>query len=386
MPALRPWLIERCLPFWAETARDHDFGGFVGVVDENANPVVEAPKAALVQARQIYSFAHGRLLGADSSTTMAAMAAYDFLIDNMWDWKDGGFFHRVGRDGDPAGEGADTMKDFYDHSFVLFGLAWLHRATKDHRPLAWARKTMEFMDDALADPEYGGYHENDRSDPYPLPRRQNPHMHLLEALLALYETTGEDDWLTRAGAIVELFHTRFLDTGTGTLREFMGRDFAEAPAPAGRIREPGHHFEWVWLLLHYGRLSGDTGVRETAGRLYRFAMDHGVETDPAFPAAAFDEAAPDGTLITDSKLLWPQTEAVKAFCARAELLGDADGRALAERHLAMMFERYLSAETGSWRNRLGRDGTVLDPTAPTRILYHVMMCVSEAMRVFPEMA
>ena len=79
-------------------------------------------------------------------------------------------------------------------------------------------------------------------------------------------------------------------------------------------------------------------------------------------------------------------EAVKAFAARAELLGDPDGRALAERHLAMMFERYLSAETGSWCNRLGRDGTVLDPTAPTRILYHVMMCVSEAMRVFPEMA
>src|SRR2546430_13023820 len=44
-----------------------------------------------------------------------------------------------------------------------------------------------------------------------LPRRQNPHMHLLEALLALHVATGEKNWLRRAGALVDLFKRRFAD-------------------------------------------------------------------------------------------------------------------------------------------------------------------------------
>ena len=111
-------------------------------------------------------------------------------------------------------------------------------------------------------------------------------------------------------------------------------------------------------------------------------MAHGVDGD----GAAFDEVAPDGTLVTGSKLLWPQTEALKAFAARAELLGDDAARALAQRHIAIFFERYLSVDTGTWRNRLARDGDVIDATAPTRILYHVVLGLAEAMRVFPEWA
>jgi mannose/cellobiose epimerase-like protein (N-acyl-D-glucosamine 2-epimerase family) len=382
---LRPWLLETCLPFWAGTARDPEFGGFFSLVDGAGKPVVDAPKAALTQARQIYCFAQAHLMGAGPWAGEAAGQAFDFLTRHMWDEAGGGGFrHKVGRDGDAQGPGADPMKDFYDHSFVLFGLAWLFRATGDARAREWIDRTLGFMDQVLADPLHGGYHEDDRKQPYPLPRRQNPHMHLLEALLALYETTGEAQWLKRAGDIIALFQSHFFDAQTGTLREFMGRDFAEAPAPAGRIREPGHHFEWTWLLLHYGRLSGDASVRGQAERLYAFAMNQGMETDPACPALAFDEVTPEGELLTGSKLLWPQTEAVKAFAAQAEFFGDRNARALAEGHVALLFEHFLSAETGSWRNQIRRDGTVLDATAPTRILYHVMMGLVEVSRVFEE--
>jgi mannose/cellobiose epimerase-like protein (N-acyl-D-glucosamine 2-epimerase family) len=386
MLPLRPWLLDRCLPFWAETASDPKYGGFVSLIDSSAKPVLEAPKASLVQARLIYSFAHGAWLGAGSWSAEAAMAAFDFLVRHMWDGEGGGFRHLVGRDGNPEAAGADPLKDFYDHSFVLLGTAWLYRATGEPSILEWAHKTMTFLDAALADPVYGGYHEDDRREPSFPPRRQNPHMHVLEGLLALYEATGQVEWLRRAGAVVRLFTDHFHDSATGTLREFMTGDFSEAPPPAGRIREPGHHFEWTWLLLHYERLSGDGAVREAAESLYRFAMMHGVEKGVALPGVAFDEVTPEGVVLTDSKLLWPQTEALKAFVARAELLGDRESKKLAENQLITMFEHYFLADVGNWSNQLTRDGQVLDGTAPTRVLYHVVMGLSEAMRVFPEWA
>lgn len=383
MLPLRPWLLERCLPFWAETARDPEYGGFVSLVDSSANPVLEAPKASLVQARLIYSFAHGTWLGAGPSSAEAAMAAFDFLVRHMWDGEQGGFRHLVGRDGNPEAAGADPLKDFYDHSFVLLGMAWLYRASGDASALEWAHKTMAFLDATLADPINGGYFEDNRRA---LPRRQNPHMHLLEGLLALYEATGQGEWLRRAGDVVRLFTEQFLDSATGTLREFMDGDFSEAPPPAGRIREPGHHFEWTWLLLHYERLSGDGAVVKAAERLYRFATTQGVEKAGTVPGVAFDEVTPEGVVLKDSKLLWPQTEALKAFVARAELLGDGEAKALAESHLSSLFGHYFIPDVGNWRNQLTRDGRVLDGTAPSRVLYHVVMGLSEAMRVFPEWA
>src|SRR3546814_14289476 len=81
------------------------------------------------------------------------------------------------------------------------------------------------------------------------------HMHLLEACLALHEATKETAYLDRAGLLLDLFRDRFLVTGS--LREFFTDDLRPAPGDAGRIVEPGHHFEWVWLLHRYGLVTGD---------------------------------------------------------------------------------------------------------------------------------
>ena len=109
------------------------------------------------------------------------------------------------------------------------------------------------MQQRLADPQHGGFFEEfapGRTE-MKLPRRQNPHMHLLEALLALHVATGEKNWLRRAGALVDLFKRRFVDPQTGALIEFFAEDWSAAPGDEGRLREPGHQFEWVWLLFEY---------------------------------------------------------------------------------------------------------------------------------------
>ena len=65
-------------------------------------------------------------------------------------------------------------------------------------------------------------------------------MHLLEAVLALFETTGDKALLASADALVELFRRRFFDSASGSLGEFF-TTWQWAPGPAGTHVEPGHH-------------------------------------------------------------------------------------------------------------------------------------------------
>ncbi len=147
---------------------------------------------------------------------------------------DGGWFRVVSVDGATL----DNTRDAYDHAFVLFALAWYFRATGDASAIQLADATWQFMKHRLADLRHGGFFEEfapGRAQ-MKLPRRQNPHMHLLEALLALHEATHEKNWLRRAGALVELFKGRFVDPDTGALIEFFGEDWSVARATKGVAR------------------------------------------------------------------------------------------------------------------------------------------------------
>src|SRR3546814_6914943 len=143
------------------------------------------------------------------------------------------------------------------------------------------------------------------------------HMHLLEACLALHEATKETAYLDRAGLLLYLFRDRFLVTGS--LREFFTDDLRPAPGDAGRIVEPGHHFEWVWLLHRYGLVTGDQRFLGEADTLYRFALAYGV--DPV-TGAVLDQIAAEGWILEDGRRVWPQTEALRAHASRMEAHGD----------------------------------------------------------------
>jgi mannose/cellobiose epimerase-like protein (N-acyl-D-glucosamine 2-epimerase family) len=382
VPNLKPWLFQTVLPFWAETGRDRDHGGFVERLTLDRKPAPDDYKRVLVQARQTAVFSHAHLLGAPPYALAAAEEGFRFLNAHYWDDDTGGWMHTVTRAGAPR----DRRKDAYDQAFVLFALAWYHRATGDTRALPLARRTLTFMEERLADDLHGGFHERlDEDGPHGLPRRQNPHMHLLEALLELYEASGEPGWIARAGEMLQLFRARFYDPETGTVGEFFTHDWRPAPDGEGAVREPGHHFEWVWLLLHYRRLAGDAQVLEPAERLYHFARRHGFDKPGGSgrPAVVIDRVDPFGAVISANKRFWPQAEAIRAFLARATELGDGGDRERAAQLLARLFTHYLSPSDPAWREWLDRDGKEISVTIPATSLYHLFGCVADALRVLP---
>jgi mannose/cellobiose epimerase-like protein (N-acyl-D-glucosamine 2-epimerase family) len=92
-----------------------------------------------------------------------------------------------------------------------------------------------------------------------------------------------------------------------------------------------------------------------------------------------EEMNPEGRVLTPSALLWPQTEAVKAAVARLEFgLGSlADVAA----HLGPMMVEHVPGGGPLWINRLSADGKPLSPSVPTRLLYHLTLCLAEVDRV-----
>ena len=106
-------------------------------------------------------------------------------------------------------------------------------------------------------------------------------------------------------------------------------------------------------------------------------MAHGVESVVPPRQLLFDEIDADGALRSATKLVWPQTEFVKALVARSERRHDG---ALLQRAVAVheaMLNAHFDATRTRWCNQIARDGTPLDATAPARMLYHLVLSAAE---------
>ena len=133
--------------------------------------------------------------------------------------------------------------------------------------------------------------------------------------------------------------------------------------------EPGHHFEWVWLLTQAAR-AGLGEFSEPASRLYGRAMRDG------FDAQGFvvRELGRDGGVLDGGRRLWAQTEAIRAMAT----MGDDDAAAgLVERVL----DTHLATATpGLWIDSYDVAGRACNETVPASTLYHLMTAFSAMMR------
>jgi mannose/cellobiose epimerase-like protein (N-acyl-D-glucosamine 2-epimerase family) len=235
---------------------------------------------------------------------------------------------------------------------------------------------LAFIDSHLTAPD-GSLHEG---LPRTLPRRQNPHMHMYEAMLALHETLAHPEALPRAANLLGLMQTRFIDPETGTLGEFFDDNWAPAAGETGDSIEPGHQAEWVWLLRRHQKLAGlgaDTAIDRLAAQLLGHARRN------ANPATGFliDETDRFHTIRKASRRTWLQTEMAKALIAQAEV-GAAGAAAEARAFLRHFAQGYLARPIpGGWMDQFDAAGRPMATTIPASTLYHIFVAVIEADRV-----
>jgi mannose-6-phosphate isomerase len=214
-------------------------------------------------------------------------------------------------------------------------------------------------------------------------------MHLFEASLAWEAVMAGDPrarrWTDQADAVGELALSRFIDPVSGALREFFDDQWRPAAGADGQLVEPGHLFEWAWLLMRWAKLRGRDDAALAARLMHRLGVEHGI--DPV-RGVAIDQISTDLTVVSDRARLWPQTERIKASAILGQSAGsEAERTALAEEVAAAARGLWLYLETpipGLWRDKLQADGTFVAEPAPASSLYHIACAILDARaRGFP---
>ncbi|WP_426041912.1 AGE family epimerase/isomerase [Brevundimonas sp. TWP2-3-4b1] len=349
------WMRLKALPVWSTLGQATN-GGFAEVLSLEGRALT-LPRRARVQARQIFVYANAGMNGWQGPWRGIVERGLQRLYSDYLR-PDGLCRTTLTLEGAPL----DETAYLYDQAFVLFALSAAKSAGIDDPTLE--DRAIKLRDALLAaGPATGGLIEAGEQ-----PYQSNAHMHLLEACLGWESAGGDAGWTALADRMVDLALTKFIDPHGGFLREFFGADWAPAAGEDGRLVEPGHQFEWAWLLARVGRARDRADVTRAAQRLYA-AGRTGVSERPMIVIDALND---DGTVRSHRARLWPQTEWLKASLILAETATDGERQRLMDDAATAMRALWLYlTPDGLWRDKRLPRGGFIDEPAPASSLYHI---------------
>ncbi|MGU3401098.1 AGE family epimerase/isomerase [Brucellaceae bacterium D45D] len=377
--SLSRWLHNDALPLWLASGVDGTDNGFFERIGQDGVATAGDDRRSRVHPRQIYCFAKAGAMGWQGSwqeTVEAGIAYYDRIYK-----REDGFYGSLANAG---GELIDDTFDLYNQAFSIFAASQIAVAIPG-RYEEMRTRVMRLMNGLIADYHHpqGGFEE---ANPPKLPLRSNPHMHLFEAMLAWESVDGDTSfWSNYADEIANLALTRFIDGKTGALREFFDHDWQPFPGEKGRVVEPGHQFEWAWLMGQWAHRRQNSQAMNAAKGLFQVAVNHGIcaERKVAIMSLYDDFSVHDGLA-----RLWPQTEWIKSALLFASLSsGDEREHYLNSAVRAMDALRPFLATPikGLWYDKWPEGEAMLDEPAPASTFYHILCACYEAEKVMGEL-
>lgn len=352
----RSWVFDRMLPAWAQSGWDKVHGGFVEALSEQGAPNLAQPRRGRVAPRQIFTFATALMHGWDKDGAASTLVdqGLDFL-DGPARSPNGGWAHLL----DGSGAIADPRRDLYDHAFVALGAARAFQATGDARAERMAGEAFDLIDEVMRDGLPGW------ASPETAPglKHSNPHMHLLEASLVWFDASGDPEARARIETLAWLFEAYMFDPASGAVGEDYNPDWTRAAGAVTARIEPGHCYEWAWLLAEVQRLTG----RDTASwsrRLIGFADTLG-RCPGGFSRDAVDAA---GAPLHPTARAWPQLERIRARLRFPETAAPGE----AGRELNAFMATFIDEASFAWCDRRQADGCTPMDYLPASMPYHFM--------------
>ena len=361
------------LPMWLGPGWNAQAGlCYEALVVENDTlvPASTARYRAMACARQLYTFARATQLSKRHRDLCAERAAAlcHALDTRFRDTIHGGWVLAI----DSAMAPQDTTKDLYTHAFVLFAAAHWLAVSDDPRAAALMHDAHDVITHRFARAAGG-------ADAKPLPVAamdgtfgtalagvaQNPVMHLTEAYLAAAALREPPAW-AEAGVhtLAEGILARFIDTRTGSITELPVDETADEAVANNRI-EPGHQFEWFYLVRAHAdvftRSEAGRRLAETLSRAVDAACADGVDADTQGVCLSLNL---DGTKRDVSQRIWAQTEYGRALALCTETHG-----AMLAQMLPAWSARFLHAH--GWHEVLDPTGARLRADMPSSTPYHI---------------
>mgnify|MGYP001327293192 CR=1 FL=1 len=220
-------------------------------------------------------------------------------------------------------------------------------------------------------------------------RGQNANMHMCEACLAAYASTGEARYLNRAQSLIERFAFDLAAQANGLVWEHYRSDWSidwdyNRDKP-GDIFKPwgfqtGHQTEWAKLLLIAHQHAPDARYLERAIELQQAAWLHGWDSTHGGLIYGF---APDRTPCDSDKYFWVQAESLASAWRLWRVTGNDVFRTQYHQLWAWSWQHLVDHRYGAWFRIVGNDGRKLEDTkSPAgKVDYHTMGACWDVMEV-----
>ena len=259
-PVHRMWLLDqaRALHDFFLPASINPNGGF-HALDRFGGPIVteDVRQELHSSARMVHCAAIADLLGFPGADQVVDHGM-EFLWTRHRDSRFGGYYWAV--DGNGA---ADDTKQAYGHAFVLLAAASAKISGHSDADRLLG-DVVEVLLERFWEAMPGAAAEEYKADWAPVGsyRGQNSNMHLVEALMAAFEATGEYRYLRMADSIAELIVNRHARAEGWRIPEHYHSDWTVDRVYAGnpmfrpRGVTPGHAMEWARLLVQLRELGG----------------------------------------------------------------------------------------------------------------------------------
>ncbi|BFM49350.1 AGE family epimerase/isomerase [Marinomonas sp. THO17] len=364
------FVFSKLLPNWAKYGLDDSLGYSYESLHQDWTIKPMGRIRLLTQCRQLYTFSHACLSNPTENSKLfeaKLQPLFDFILERYY--QDNRWIFSLNDDLSTQ----NTDSDAYALAFVLLSFSFYYRVTKDKRALEYIAKTHYFLHDKMA-ASNGGFFES-----YPINkeqiRRQNPHMHLLEGYIAAYEATQQNEYKDAIAMLLSLVEAHFFDKKNKTLREFYTPDWQWHPETGHQV-EPGHHFEWVWLLYKANTILPNTEYTDIAQQLWLTATRHGIDPN----GGIYNQIDGNTLLATDKeKRIWPITEYLKAITVIP--IGLEEKRFRLTQACEFMLDNYLLS-TGGWNEYLDQDNAPKSYPLSGTTSYHIFLGITEMLTWF----
>lgn len=360
------WMKRKALPIW-QSFGQRDDGLFAEELTFDGD-AVECDHRVRVQSRQLFVYSVAGQLGWQGQWRRACskgLAAFKNYCCN-----------EHGRLYSVISSRLEVLKpesSFYDNAFGIFALAYMKQMDAASNVVEPRANSILQSLLSLSD-GYGAIIEND-DHPY----QSNAHMHLLEACLAWENVSDDPIWIEASDRVVLLAENHFIDADKGFLREYFDANWKPAAGEDGRRIEPGHQFEWAWLLMNYAKKRSRPDIYDKALRLY----EHGRAGLCSATGVVVDALDDSGRIVSSTARLWPQTEWLRAALLLAqESQGDMRDIYIhdAERALAAV-QQYIT-DDGLWHDCMTAPDKFDTGNSKASSLYHIMGACRQMVETF----
>lgn len=346
----RSGLLDDVLPFWLKHAVDHEFGGFMFMLDRDGS-VMDTDKGVWQQGRFSWLLAHLYNTWEQKSEWLeAARHGLDFLSRHAFD-QDGRMFFHLDRQGRPIRK----RRYIFSETFAIIAYAAFARATGDsqaaEKATALWNQVMQLLHTPGALPPKFTDHRQSKGLSIP--------MILMVTAQELRFNLGDHGYTETIDRLIERIRRDWMKPAYRAVMETVGMNGEFIDHFDGRLLNPGHSIELSWFMMREADIRQDAQILETALQILDWMWEWGWDQEYGGITYFKDvKGYPPQEYWHDMKFWWPQNEAIIATLMAYRMTGQERYARMHEQIHQWTWDRFPDPEYGEWFGYLHRDGRV----------------------------